>query len=390
MNRHWTVRLKDVADIDRSGIAPEEIEDGTRYVGLEHIESGGASVKSARVDGSDLASTKFRFTEDHILYGKLRPYLAKIVAPDFAGVCSTDILPIRPGKQIDKRFLLHFLRLPENVAWASGRATGVNLPRLSPSELADLSIPLPPLDEQRRIAAILDKADTLRQKRKRAIALLDSLTQSIFLEMFGDPISNAQRFPLQSLGSIATKFSDGPFGSHLKSDHYVSDGVRVIRLQNIGVGEFLKEDVAYISAEHFSELAKHECLPGDVLIGTLGDPNLRACIQPAWLSRALNKADCIQMRVDANQALPTYVMILLNLPSVVKRASTLVLGQTRGRISMGRLRGLELPIAPIAQQRKFDRVIDAHESMRERFVNAAAAVDLLFSSLQHRAFSGQL
>ena len=97
-----------------------------------------------------------------------------------------------------------FLRSPEKATFGRLSATGAT--RASDHEEPDfrsLEIPLPPLDEQRRIAAILDKADALRRKRKRAIDLLDSLTQSIFLEMFGDPIDNPTRLRSRKLGAIA-------------------------------------------------------------------------------------------------------------------------------------------------------------------------------------------
>jgi type I restriction enzyme S subunit len=161
-------------------------------------------------------------------------------------------------------------------------APATTLAIVSKSKFESLKIPLPPLAEQRRIAVILDQVEVLRAKRRRALAQLDTLTQSLFLDIFGDPATNPKGWPSRPLGQLTTKFSDGPFGSNLKSSHYTETGVRVIRLQNIGVGEFIDEDRAYIAPEHFAGLAKHECLPGDVLIGTLGDPNLRACVQPTW------------------------------------------------------------------------------------------------------------
>lgn len=101
-----------------------------------------------------------------MLYGKLRPYLSKIARPNFAGVCSTDILPIRPGPSLDRDFLHHYLRLPNMVELANSRAAGANLPRLSPGVLAGFAVPLPPLREQRRIAEVLDRADSLRAQRR--------------------------------------------------------------------------------------------------------------------------------------------------------------------------------------------------------------------------------
>lgn len=126
----WTTAsLGEIAKIERDSVAPEHIKSGSRYVGLEHIESGGSALSFDAVSNGQLASNKFKFGPNHILFGKLRPYLAKIVCPDFEGICSTDILPIAPGKAVDQRYLLHFLRRPQTVEWASSRATGVNTSR---------------------------------------------------------------------------------------------------------------------------------------------------------------------------------------------------------------------------------------------------------------------
>lgn len=252
------------------------------------------------------------------------------------------------------------------------------------------SIPRPPLDEQRRIAAILDHADALRAKRRQVLTHLDSLTQSIFHDMFGDPANNPSGYPLVPLGEWASKFSDGPFGSNLKSSHYTVAGVPVVRLQNIGVGRYLDSDRAYVSHEHYASLAKHDCRPGDVLIGTLGDPILRATVQPDSMPIALNKADCIQMRVDPKRATAQYACSMLNMPGTLVRAKSLVHGQTRSRISMGRLRGLPLPLAPIHDQAEFDRRISRLSVRRDELSSSIKLADNLIASLQSRAFRGGL
>jgi type I restriction enzyme S subunit len=256
--------------------------------------------------------------------------------------------------------------------------------------LRELKIPLPVLNEQRRIAEILDKAHALRRKRKRALELLDGLTTSMFLEMFGDPALNPNGYRLYTFGDIAEKISDGPFGSNLKSSHYVDEGIRVIRLQNIGVGEFLDDDQAYISEEHFKSLSKHACRRGDVLIATLGDPNLCACLHPEWLEKNINKADCVQLRFDPRQVLPEYVVSLINQPSTERMAHALLLGQTRTRISKGRLRMLAVPIAPLGEQRRFVKAIRAWSTIRRNMKTEAITSGDLFSCLQSRAFSGHL
>ena len=255
---------------------------------------------------------------------------------------------------------------------------------------ARVRIPLPPLPEQRRIASILDQTDALRTKRRRALALLDELANSIFIEMFGDPAREKHRWENRPLGSLAVKYSDGPFGSNLKSSDYTPTGVRVIRLQNIGAGKFLDRDRAYISDQHYRDLERHECLPGDVLIGTLGEPNLRACLQPDGILRAINKADCVQFRADQNQVTPQYIVGLLNQPSVGRMAESLILGQTRGRISMGRLRSFEVPTPPLGLQREYSNRVLAAEEAECSHRTHLAKLDELFVSLQHRAFRGEL
>jgi hypothetical protein len=99
-----TVPLHEVATIERAVVDPAHIRKGTLYVGLEHMDSDGQVVHVQTVDEGELASSKFAFSSAHILYGKLRPYLAKIARPNFSGVCSTDILPILPGKNLSRDF----------------------------------------------------------------------------------------------------------------------------------------------------------------------------------------------------------------------------------------------------------------------------------------------
>ena len=166
--------------------------------------------------------------------------------------------------------------------------------------------------------------------------------------------------------------------------------MRVIRLQNIGVGELVDDDRAYISHDHFAQLIKHECLPGDVLVGTLGDPNLRACIQPDWLAVALNKADCVQIRVDETVAVGEWLCALLNCPATEVKAQSLVKGQTRARISMGRLRELHVPVPPLSLQLEFAETIQTFQVDQIQQQHSVEALDSLFASLQQRAFRGDL
>ena len=194
--------LGEVASLERKSLLPEEIETGTSYLGLEHIESGGRILGYQRVGAGELQSNKFMFDPGTLLYGKLRPYLAKICIPDREGCCSTDILPIRPSQKLDISYLKHVLLWKPYVDKANSLCSGANLPRISPSSLLGIQIPLPPLEEQRRIAAILDKSQCIRAKAARRTDLLLALGRSLFIRSFGLPSENPYQLPLFKLIDI--------------------------------------------------------------------------------------------------------------------------------------------------------------------------------------------
>jgi type I restriction enzyme S subunit len=266
----------------------------------------------------------------------------------------------------------------------------VNQASLNHDDVVSLEVPLPPLPEQQRIAAILARADRLRRLRRFALELSEGYLQAVFVEMFGDPVRNPKGWRRRTLRSVSQVFSEGPFGSDLKTEHYTPSGIRVIRLQNIGVGDLIDDDKAYISEAHFARLSKHRCQPGDVIIGTLGDPNLRACLLPASIPVALNKADCVQMRVNAKEVIREYACWLLNLPQTLYLAAGMVHGQTRARINMGRLAELEVPIAPLGLQEDFAGVVHQHRRLRAQQREALRQAEQLFGALLDRAFRGEL
>lgn len=289
---------------------------------------------------------------------------------------------------LNDRFLWYWLEHASPELRSKGR--GATFLQVTKKDLSELSIPLPPLDEQKRIARILDQADALRAKRRETINQLDALVQSVFLDMFGDPVTNPKGWEKKTLPEVALIFRDGPFGSNLKTSDYKPEGVRVIRLQNVGVNRFIDDDTVYITEEHYQSLPKNHCKPGDVVIGTLGDPNLRACIVPRNVYRALNKADCLLLRTDPAKCVPEFVASLLNIPSLVHSALGLVRGQTRGRISMGRLRELPIPVPPLSIQLEYKEVLSIIDQTRLSILESIESHQTLFSSLQSRAFKGEL
>lgn len=368
-------KLRDVATIERDGIASDAIIAGTNYLGLEHIESGGKILGAATVDAGDLASTKFRFTKHHVLYGKLRPYLAKIATPDFDGICSTDIVPIMPGPKLDRSFLTHFLRQPAMIEFANSRTTGANLPRLSPKALADFEIPLPPLAEQKRIAAILDQADELRRKRQRAIDRLNQLGQAIFHEMFGGDV-NYPTASLKALGKVST-------GSTPPTSDASSFGGKVpfITPGDLGSGEDVKRtltDSGAAKSRLVAAGATFVCCIG-ATIGKIG----QATEQSAF-NQQINAVEW------SDQIDPTFGFFAIQqIRDVIihkgKGAST-----TLPILKKSEFEKLEVIVPPLNEQRQFATQIKQVRKNQVGMLDHSGTLEALFTSLQHRAFRGEL
>ena len=166
--------------------------------------------------------------------------------------------------------------------------------------------------------------------------------------------------------------TDGPFGSNLKTEHYTTEGPRVVRLQNIGDGTF-RDDQSHISDERYLRLRAHDVKPGDVLVAALGEVLPRACVAPPWLGPAIVKADCFRFRLrdDVN---PHFVAAVLNSPQVRSAARSQIAGVGRPRMNLGKVRKLSIPLPPIAEQ---DRIVAAIE---EHFSHLDAAEVALWSA----------
>ncbi|MDO5618002.1 restriction endonuclease subunit S [Kocuria sp.] len=384
------VKLGDVASIDRQIIAPSDLEPSTSYLGLEHIAQGGQILDSETIGSSGVRSSKFRFTSDHILYGKLRPYLAKISRPSFSGVCSTDILAILPGRDLDRNYLNHYLLQPNMVDYASSRATGANLPRLSPNTLAGFPVPLPPLEDQRRIAAILDKVDSLRAKRREAISHLESLPQAIFREMYqgGDPGA----WPLLRVGELVSSIESGS-SPKCESRPALDGEYGVLKLGAVTYGDFRpSENKAYLGS--LDDLRVVEVNYGDVLMTRKNTLDLVGAVAVVdQLHPRLILPDLIFRLNFVPGIMDAHFFQTMMMSSVVRpRVRQLAGGSaaSMSNISKQRLSGLVVPVPPIEQQRAFSRVVEDAKARLHRMTLQAKALDELFASLQSRAFKGEL
>jgi len=163
--------------------------------------------------------------------------------------------------------------------------------------------------------------------------------------------------------------TDGPFGSNLTSAHYTNGGARVIRLQNIGDGDFVDER-AYISLEHYEELKAHDARRGDLVIASLGSNLPRACIVPELGAPAIVKADCIRVRLD-DSVNSRWILYALISPESRRHVATRMRGVGRPRLGLGEIRKIPIPVPPLAEQ---CRIVAALEACSANLAAANAGV----------------
>jgi type I restriction enzyme, S subunit len=191
---------------------PERVDpDGEfKYVDLSAVDQDSKSIAEVRAVACAEAPSRARqvIRSGDVLVSTVRPNLNGVahVPPELDGAtASTGFCVLRSrSRQLDSRYLFQWVKSPSFVDEMVLRATGASYPAVSDRIVCESKLPLPPLSEQRRIAEILDKADALRAKRRAARAQLDTFTQSIFLDMFGDPATNPKGWPQRTLASLLT------------------------------------------------------------------------------------------------------------------------------------------------------------------------------------------
>lgn len=178
--------LKELCDFKKTTIKPNEINDGEIYIGLECIEKqSGVIIEKFEVKEGEIKSNKFWFDKNYILYGKLRPYLNKVANPDFEGICSTDIIPIKPLiEKTSKEFIVSLMRGSWFVAFADERSSGANLPRISPKDVEKYLAINPPIDLQNQFAARVQAIETQKTLAQQVLQQADNLFNSLLQKAF--------------------------------------------------------------------------------------------------------------------------------------------------------------------------------------------------------------
>ena len=369
---HWKVsRLKSsVANIVEQDTAQRRNDN---YIALEHVESWTGRLRNVGQDAPPDSQLK-HFRSGDVLFGKLRPYLAKVTRPQTGGCCVGEFLVLRSrGGDLSNDYVEQFLRSKPIIDAIHSSTSGAKMPRAEWSVIGNMAIARPPFNEQTSIVRFLDHADQRIQRYIRAkeklIALLEEQKQAIIHQAVTGRIDvrTGQPYPaykpsgvewlgdvpahweVRRLGQLATKFGSGitPRGG---ATIYQDSGAPFLRSQNIHFGGLRMKEVARIPDNLHKKLSNSHVKSGDVLLNITGASIGRACSVPTNFGEGnVNQHVCI-IRPSRNKLLPQLLAAYLSLPGMQREIQFKQSGASREGLTLQSIRNFKVIVLPPCEQ----------------------------------------
>ena len=299
-----------------------------------------------------------------------------------------DLKALFPNEAVNVRYLLHALLASSGDL--ERRATGATVKGITLEVLRELPIRLPPLPEQKRIAAILDQADALRAKRREALAKLDEMAQAIFVEMFGDPADNPHGWNKVSLGTL---ISDGPQNGLYKPSSDYGDGTPILRIDSFYDGVVTKLDRLKRLRISSVEQKLYALHADDIVVNRVNSMEYlgKSALIPALPEPMVFESNMMRFTLDREQADPRFIIQHFQLPFIknqIKTAAKHAVNQSS--INQTDVTRFQVICPPLPMQKDFSRYLANIDKQKAMVRKSQAGLESLFTSLQHRAFSGDL
>ncbi|SBS37863.1 Type-1 restriction enzyme EcoKI specificity protein [Marinomonas spartinae] len=298
-----------------------------------------------------------------------------------------NVFLIRPKQElIDVSYLKYFFDRLLSIKYYDQYLTGGTVKFVNKKVMGEIEIPLPPLEEQKRIAAILDKADSIRRKRQQAIQLADEFLRSVFLDMFGDFVDSGwKQSSVEKIVSKKGGLRTGPFGSQLLHSEFVESGISVLGIDNAVDNNFKWGKPRFITPEKYEKLKKYTVYSGDVLITIMGTCG-RCAVVPDDIPVAINTKHLCCITVDTRKCLPDYLHAFFLYHRIARnylKASTK--GAIMDGLNLGVIKEMPILLPPLDLQHKFSAIKTKQRSTLATMNDDDSS---LFRTLSSALFSG--
>lgn len=382
-----TVKLGDVCKIEK-----EQFREGNLpYVGLEDIE-GFTGRFLGGLDPRAVASSTFKFSSSHVLYGRLRPYLNKVLVPNFEGHCSSEIFPLKPTSQLNRSYLYYWLSSDRIVSAINETCTGARMPRANVNTILTFEIPLPPLPEQKRLVAILDEVfadiEQVRAKTEQNLKNARELFESYLQQVFSQ---RGEGWVEKALGDVC-KFENGDRGKNYPSrSKFVESGFAFINAGHIDDGTVDFNKMNYITEENYSLLSRGKVKQGDILFCLRGSLGKFAVIEDDIQGAIASSLVIIRPHSDLSISFLLHYLRSGLCKSMIEKYAG---GAAQPNLGAKDLAKFSISVPPAAQQLqtsdKLDSLMAAVENLESIYSDKLAALDELKKSILQKAFSGEL
>ncbi|MCF8363448.1 MAG: restriction endonuclease subunit S [Prolixibacteraceae bacterium] len=284
---------------------------------------------------------------------------------------------------LDKNFLKRWFDYKKIEILSKAR--GATLRNISATIVKNFQIPLPPIETQRRIAQILDKADALRRKNQQLLNTYDQLLQSTFLEMFGDPVTNPKGWEKKRLEEIINKIQIGPFGSQLHQADYVNDGIPLINPTNIINQRISLNSTVKISEEKYISLPQYHLEYGDIVMARRGDMSKVALVNIKGAHLFCGTGSLfVRFSQNTNKI---FLHFLLSHEKTTKHLENEAIGVTMPNLNKKIIKNIPVYLPPITLQNQFAQIAENIEAQKSALNKSAEQSDDLFNSLIQQAFN---
>lgn len=386
---------------------PEVLPDTTpadevlHYVDIAALEGGSTDLTPKALVFAEAPSRARRVLRDgDTILSTVRTYLkavASFPAVESNLIASTGFAVLRPNGVLFPRFAYWAALAEPFIENVVAHSTGVSYPAINPSTLGDLPIVVPPLPQQERIANFLDdktaRIDALIAEKERLVEKLGEYASALESDAV---LTQPNLVPLKYLkSSLPNAFVDGPFGSNLKSEHYVDDGeILVIESNFATTGQLQESQLKRISEAHFDTILRSEVRPGDIVIAKIGARYGMASILPQLSSRAVISGNSMKFTCNESRVLSKYLLLALRVLKNEGAFENIVNLTAQPALSLGGMAELRIPLPSLPEQHQvLERLAQSLEPAQELVLTAERHISLLReyrSSLISAAVTGQI
>lgn len=387
--RNWQfttkgIKLINVANIRTGGLL--DLKRTDRHLAAEEVKN---KYSHFLIEAGDLVIASSGITID--TDGLLRTRGAFVSQGDLPLCLNTSVIRFKAiDGRSDLNYLRHWLQSPCFRIQITREVTGIAQKNFGPSHLKKIKIPLPPLEEQRRIAAVLDKVDELRRKRQQAIERLDDLVQSVFLDMFGDPVTTTKVAVEEIASSKPRAMRTGPFGSNLKHSEFVNDGIPVLGIDNVVDNVFKWAKPRFITEAKYEELQNYRVYGGDILVTIMGTVG-RTAVVPCDIPVAINTKHLVAITPDPRKVKSQWLAHALRMhPDIVQQLKRQSKGAIMDGLNLGVIRKLSFHLPSIETQELYCSTLKKIEEQLQSTEYSNGRLQEVFNALLHKAFNGEL